>query len=181
MDDILNSELVSDFNDDTFMIEEVILEDKAKPVTVELKEQETPKPDKLLCLNDGCTRKALKGTSLCRKCTKAKEEIVEDEKKKEIIMEGKEVAVNSLFGMHYALYLNLEFLAKVGNVDLEGLPDDLLKNQEQFKNLYGQVYEKYGPDGIEDYIGPGYALALMSIGQVGSRYAQNLKKNSSAN
>lgn len=159
------------------IVEVAIDEEQAfEPVAVEL----AVKPPKLECLNiiDGvkCTRKAIKSTNFCRKCTKTNNEQKEEESKQVQLLDGKETAVNALFGMHYAMYLNFQLLGKLGGVDLDGLPDDLVRDQDQIKRLYEQIYLQYGPEALDNYVGPVYALALMAVGQVGGRYIQNQKK-----
>ena len=147
----------------------------------EVEEQPAKKKSssKLKCLNEiegvQCKRKAVKGTSYCKKCTgNLEEEVIAEETK----INGREVAITSMFGLHYAMYLNFQALGSLGDVDLTGLPDDLVAAREDFSVIYGQIYDEYGEDGINKYIGPVYALGLMCVGQVGSRYASNQKKKS---
>lgn len=167
---------------------------KFEPKQIELKQTKIEtidtkeaKPERLLCLNklstgvEGedplpCKRKAVKGTSYCKKCSKDKEE---QQKKIEIEqkeLSGKAVTVNALFGMHYAMYLNLQFLSQFNDINLDGLPQDLLKDREEFIRIYEQIYDQYGSEALEQYVGPAYALALMSAGQIGNRFMLNKKQ-----
>lgn len=139
---------------------------------------------KISCKTTGCRRKvksASCGGTTPLYCEKCSEDQRQEAAKKEMKINRKETSVTALFGMHLALYMNLELLGGLFEVDLKGLPKDLIEQQEEFKVLYGQLYEQYGPELIDDYVGPGYALALMTCGQIGHRYVlnQNILKKSS--
>jgi hypothetical protein len=184
-----NGMVITDGGIKTITIDSVKVESKPKPEVVQepFKEVEvnSAKPTRIPCLakfknekgeDMPCTRKAVKGTTFCKKCTQAQRE-AEVKKEEEVKkVEGREVAVKAMFGMHYALYMNFEMLGSMFGHDLSGLPDDLAKDHEQFKAMYGSVYDQYGPKIIDEYVGPAYALAFMSMGQVGRRYMQNQKK-----
>jgi hypothetical protein len=117
-----------------------------------------------------CKRKAKKGSPHCKKCSEELKTQKEIEVKNS---SGREVAINALFGLQFSLYCNLQWLTSFADLDMSGLPQDLIIQQEQFKEVYGQIYDKYGPEFIEQYVGPGYTLALMTIGQVGNRLMIN--------
>lgn len=123
-----------------------------------------------------CERKVKSFGETCRKCKKQAQVEEEEKKKEEFKVSNKEKVVNALFGMQLAVYLNIEMISSFWNVDLKGLPQDLIEQRDIIMSQYNLIYDEYGPETLMEQVGPVYALALMSAGQIGSRYVNNKKK-----
>ncbi len=86
---------------------------------------------------------------------------------------SKELAGRCLFGLQLSAYMALETVSQDSSYSMVGLSADLMKQKNEFEELFERMYEEYGPELIDQIIGPISMWAIMSTSQIITRIKSN--------
>lgn len=73
---------------------------------------------------------------------------------------------------------SINFKDQIGGTDLEGLSDDLEKQERELKEALADIYKEHGPE-IAKYLTAFTRLSLIYLGTISQRYAVNYQKKPS--